>query len=506
MPTTPRTRRWRRRRPERFDSRAPVSGIITCRGLPGRGIFSFPQRRSADIPAPRPLARLLALLSLLLLVACVPTRPNLGLLYGSEDDDPAQPPVIIIHGLTGSTLVDAETGKQFWPGSLGTLAFSDYRHLAQMSTEDREGEGLVAGDLMYDVAGVDFYGELLQTLTKAGRMVRSVPGEPVGNQRRRFYVLAYDWRKDNLVAVRKLHAMIEQVRRDYGDPQLRVDIIAHSNGGLITNYYLRYGPHDLPAEGPFTPWHEGDQRIRRVVMLGTPALGAVTSLERLVYGTRVGLRMIPEEVMATFVTPFEALPHPRTRPIIDEDGKPLAIDLYDVRTWRERRWGVFSPVVAGRIRESMPTPEAGERALADVQAVFARNLARGARMQAALSAPLPPLPRVEISTFGGDCEVTPGRAVLVSDANGGRLVFRPGQLPGGRNHRKLDFARLMLEPGDGLVTRSSQTARRPPGVDPVRDDFHMLPVRASFFLCESHGRLTHNLHFQDNLLYFLLSR
>jgi hypothetical protein len=34
----------------------------------------------------------------------------------------------------------------------------------------------------------------------------------------------------------------------------------------------------------------------------------------------------------------------------------------------------------------------------------------------------------------------------------------------------------------------------------------MLPTRGSFFLCESHGRLTHNLFFQDNLLYFLLSR
>ena len=413
--------------------------------------------------------------------------------------------MIIIHGLTGSTLVDAKTGKQFWPGSLGTLAFSNFSNLAQMSVEDREGEGLVPGDLMYDVAGVDFYGELLQTLSGVGRMVRSVPGEPVGNQRRRFYVLAYDWRKDNIIAVRKLHAMIEQVRRDYGDPDLRVDIIAHSNGGLITSYYLRYGPQDLPAEGPFTPWDEGDKRIRRVVMLGTPALGAVTSFERLVYGTRLGLRTIPPEVMATFATPFVAMPHPLTRPILDEAGKPVNIDIYDLAVWRDRRWGVFSPAVEARVRASMATPEAGERALSDLHEMFARNLARAARVQAALSAPLPPLPRLQIATFGGDCEVTPGHAVLLSDANGGRLVFRPGQVPGNKRRSGIDYARLMLEPGDGLVPRSSQTARLPAGVDP--GDFHMLPIRGgSFFLCESHGRLTHNLHFQDNLLYFLLSR
>jgi len=147
------------------------------------------------------------------------------------------------------------------------------------------------------VAGVDFYGELLRTLESVGRFERSTPGTPVGSERRRYYVLLYDWRKDNIVAVRKLHAMIEQIRVDYGDPNLRVDIVAHSNGGTITNWYLRYGPNDVPAEGPMPTWEEGDKRIRRVIMLGTPMLGAVTSLERLVYGTRLAVRTVPVEVI-----------------------------------------------------------------------------------------------------------------------------------------------------------------------------------------------------------------
>src|SRR5688572_24000579 len=101
---------------------------------------------------------LLALVMALLLPGCSPTRPDLTRLYQNNSDDPAQPPVIIIHGLAGSTLVDAKTGKQFWPGSLSTLAFSNFSDLAQMSVEDREGEGLVPGDLMISVARVDFYG------------------------------------------------------------------------------------------------------------------------------------------------------------------------------------------------------------------------------------------------------------------------------------------------------------------------------------------------------------
>src|SRR4249919_2015131 len=453
------------------------------------------------------LRRLLVLALVLLASACAPTRPDLTRLYQNADDDPAQPPVIIIHGLTGSTLVDAKTGKQFWPGSLGTLTFSNFSDLRQMSSEDREGEGLVPGTLMYDVAGVDFYGELLHTLEKIGRFERSTPGHPAGGQRRRFYVLLYDWRKDNIIAVRKLHALIEQIRRDYGDPALRVDIIAHSNGGQITNYYLRYGPQDLPATGLPTPWLEGDRRIRRVVMLGTPVLGAVTSLERLMNGTRLALRTIPVEVMSSFSSPFLAMPHPLTQPILDPQGRAVAIDLYDPAQWRQRHWGVFAPDVEARVRDSAETPEQGASEVARVQQDFADKLVRAGRLQWALSAPLPPL-QIEIATFGGDCEPTPAHAILLHEGDSERLAFRKEQLPrdaAGTSSRR-DLAALMFEPGDGLVTRSSQTARRPLGVAPGSEGFHVLPIRGSFFLCESHGRLTHNLYFQDNLLYFLLSR
>jgi pimeloyl-ACP methyl ester carboxylesterase len=452
------------------------------------------------------MRRLLLLALVLFASACSPTRPDLSRLYQNADDDPAQPPVIIIHGLAGSTLVDADTGKQFWPGSLGTLAFSNFSSLSQMTPEHREGEGLVPGTLMYGVAGVDFYGELLQALEHVGRFEKGVPGQKVGSQRRRYYVLLYDWRKDNLLAVRKLHALIEQIRKDYDDPNLRVDIIAHSNGGTITNWYLRYGPNDVPPSGPMPTWSEGDKRIRRVVMLGTPVLGAVTSLERLVYGTRLALRTVPVEVMSTFATPFQALPHPKTTPILDTLGRPVAIDIYDPKVWKAHAWGVYSPEVVARVHDTGASSEIGDKLVARMQSVFEANLVRAARLQWALSEPPPPLPDVRITTMGGDCEPTPGHAILLGD---GRLLFRPGKaakLDGEGGFAKSGYESLMSEPGDGLVTRSSQTARRPLGLGGNGDGFHMLPTQGSFFLCESHGRLTHNLFFQDNLLYFLLSR
>ena len=68
------------------------------------------------------------------------------------------------------------------------------------------------------------------------------------------------------------------------------------------------------------------------------------------------------------------------------------------------------------------------------------------------------------------------------------------------------YDELMLEPGDGRVTKPSLLARET--LDPMApqsaDSF--LPVAYWFFLCEHHDQLTNNNNFQDNLLNVLLTR
>lgn len=440
----------------------------------------------------------------LLLAACAskPERPDLARLYEAQAQHETQPPVILIHGLMGSTLVERDSGKQLWPGSIGSLAFSEYRDLARMAQAERERGALVPGDLFYGVARTDYYAALIQALETVGRFKRGEPGQPVpANDSRRYYVLLYDWRKENLAAVRQLHALIDQIRLDFGDPDLPVDILAHSNGGMIANYYVRYGPNDVLDQPVFTPWDEGAHRIRRMVMLGTPSLGAVTSLERLQQGFKVAWRTVPVEVLATFATPFEALPHPESRVVLSPEGQPIDFDIYDPEVWRARQWSVFAPEVVSRLMAAADSPQAGVASIAELHRLFTDHLARGKRFQLALSAPMR-ANGVQVAVFGGDCTLTPSYAVLDRDGDRERLVIRPGEIkarvPG------VDYERLMLQPGDGLVTRDSQLGRGLADIPGQPGRF--FPLAQSFFLCERHDQLSVNPYFQNNLLNFLLAR
>jgi len=69
----------------------------------------------------------------------------------------------------------------------------------------------------------------------------------------------------------------------------------------------------------------------------------------------------------------------------------------------------------------------------------------------------------------------------------------------------IDHEELMLEPGDGRVTKASLLARQ--SVDPTvaRHRYSFFSVDYPVFLCERHSQLTGNIDFQNNLLHALLS-
>lgn len=106
--------------------------------------------------------------------------------------------------------------------------------------------------------------------------------------------------------------------------------------------------------------------------------------------------------------------------------------------------------------------------------------------------------------FGGDCALTPARIVVEDQGNRYDLHLEPDDI--GNPKPGVDYARLMLEPGDGVVTKASLLARE--SLDPMvpRHKWSHFPLNYPLFLCERHGQLTTNSFFQNNLLNFLLNR
>ncbi len=346
-------------------------------------------------------------------------------------------------------------------------------------------------------AGQDYYGAIQRVLEEAGGYQRGEPGTPPSPGGRHYYVFAYDWRQGSVHNVRRLHRFLARLRRDYGDPALRVDVVAHSMGGLLARYYARYGTRDVLDDNDFPVTGAGARYLRRLVLLGTPNLGSVQAVRTLMEGYPVGLRSMPPEVVATFPSTYQLLPHPINTWLVTADGVELERDLFSARFWRRFQLSIYDPAVQRRLQQAGQAPARSVR-----EAYFNRQIERARRFVWSLTVPAPES-AVRIITFGGDCRLTPSR-IVVEEVNGvSTLRLKPEEVR--QPVAGIDYERLMLEPGDGVVTKASLLARQ--ALDPAieRHRYIFFPLKYAFFLCENHGQLTGNVHFQDNLLHAILS-
>jgi len=436
-----------------------------------------------------------ALLAVLLAACGDAPRPDLKRLYQFGMNDAEAVPVILIPGAFGSRLRDRETGDEVWPGPWWRILLSSYPELA-LDFDAATGRPLPSRLEAHDIAerafGRDFYRPIIDTLTRHGGYVRSVVGTPAKKGERRLYVFNYDWRQDNVASAAELHRLIEAIRRDHGDPALRVDLVAHSMGGLIARYYLRFGTRDVLDGEHQQVTMAGAPQVRKLVLLGTPNLGSVSSLHAFLSGERVGLGRIASRTLATMPSGYQLFPHPLAGWLVGADGRALDDDLFDAETWHRHRWSVYGE---GAARD--PADEAALRRY------FVHQLERARRFAWMLSVAEPVSP-IRYVLFGGDCHLTPAR--LLVERVDGRDVTRLSPADIAARRPGVSYDELMLEPGDGRVTKPSLLARETLDPSAPQHEDSFLPVAYPFFLCEHHQALTANINFQDNLLNVLLTR
>jgi pimeloyl-ACP methyl ester carboxylesterase len=441
-----------------------------------------------------------------LLAGCAATpQPDLERLYEGARDASGQPPVILIHGLLGSRLAWRGSGDEYWPGPLHRVIRAAYDDLAlpiDPVTLDPAPPRLEPVGLTDRIAGRDFYASITRALEEAGGYRRRTPGTPVPADERSYYVFLYDWRRDNQKTAAHLADFIDAVQRDHGRPDLRVDLIAHSMGGLVARYFLRYGRADVLDGNEFPVTMAGAAEVRRVVLLGTPNLGSVETIRSWIRGNPVGLGHIPPEVLATFPAGYQLFPHAIHDWLVTVDGEPLQRDQFDVRIWRRFQWSIFDPEVRRRVRAQFEDPEDAEAHLRMLEAFFERHLERARRFSWSLTVPAEsPVPLI---VFGADCTLTPARLVVEEVDGVSELRLWPDAVR--TPVEGIDYERLMLEPGDGVVTKASALARQSLDPSVPRHPYSDFPLDYSFFLCAPHEQLTANVTFLDNLLQALLSR
>ncbi len=131
------------------------------------------------------------------------------------------------------------------------------------------------------------------------------------------FVFPYDWRKDNSESALLLKNKIEQVLAQTG--KTKVDIIAHSMGGLVAKKYIA---------------DNGANSIDQLIFLGTPHLGAPKAFKALMYGDDMGgnlfgkihflnpnrVKIISQNMPAT----YQLLP---SRKYVDTNGNKYVTDL-----------------------------------------------------------------------------------------------------------------------------------------------------------------------------------
>ncbi len=466
--------------------------------------------------------KLLLLIIFSSLLACGKAEyktPDLGGLYSkaarrSHDHGNA---VIVIPGILGSKLRDGESGQLVWGAFEKSTANPETPQGARlMAIPMEKGVPLskltdnVHSDGALDRVKVSLFGlpielnayvNILSTLGAGGYLDDQLASNELnnidyGDDHFTCFQFDYDWRLDNVENAKRLNAFIEEKRayileeykkRGIDKDDVKFDIVAHSMGGLVTRYFLRYGKNDLPQDGsiPEVTW-DGAQYVDKVIIIGTPNAGAVGAVENLFEGPSFGplLPKYEPAIIGTMPSSYQLLPRTRHRAILD--GNRNEVDIMDADLWVENGWGLADPNQAHVLEWLLPdVSDPNERREIAIDHLR-KSLKRGKQFQEAIDQPANPPENLKLYLLAGDAIPT-GSAVTVDSS---------------KEHYKItDY-----EPGDGTVTRSSALMDERAGG--IWTPYLKSPVNWSnvMFLFTDHLGLTKDPAFSDNVLYLLLEQ
>ena len=166
-------------------------------------------------------------------------------------------PIVLIPGIMGSRLYsDSDCTDMVWEPTLTSTGLKDKINKDKtlyVHNYDSNGEPI-------DQNAITDKGDREVGANKTMKDLINELCENMGN--RGVYVFNYDWRKSNNISAESLNEFINAVSAKTNCP--KVDIVAHSMGGLVTSKYLTI---------------YGDSKTEKIITCGTPYEGAPHLLE-----------------------------------------------------------------------------------------------------------------------------------------------------------------------------------------------------------------------------------
>ncbi len=136
----------------------------------------------------------------------------------------------------------------------------------------------------------------------------------------RLFVFPYDWRQSNAQNAQRLASYITECVQRYFYPNSKIDIVAHSTGGLLARRYIID--------------HPDTHNVSKLITVGTPWLGApefIKVLETGAWRTITNWAMVPNEQLQDLV---------ETYPAIHEWLPSRAYHTLAGSTYREEGWDI----------------------------------------------------------------------------------------------------------------------------------------------------------------------
>ncbi len=420
-------------------------------------------------------------------------------LYAGYRALPKKPATMFIPGMMASVLKNRTTGKIVFGNVLqGLIEELELPIDGKTFRDDRD--EIVAQEVVKTftyipgVLELDLNEQIRQT---AHKVAGFKPGQDG-------FSFPWDWRRDLVEAAQKLDRTLKDLKAKTGQPDLKINLVCHSAGGLVARYYAKYGAVDVLDQAQPVPTYEGAKNINKIVMLGTPNAGSLESFMTLHQGLWLpSVGRATAEMIFSMPALYEFMPLDGKKVFVDGNGKSLDIDLYDPANWELYGWSVFNPEKQAKVLSGLKKSHGdveGEKKFQSKLAAQRRHialaLARAKKFQEALWAGYPAEEKQKIRyiVFGGDRAPTLQAAILVRDAKGQwKTEFKTD---------RAELKDILYGYGDMSVTKESVLGRHTAKINGVNVRVE-LPLAHSVFFFSNHMEMPQDLTFLDNILHII---